>query len=149
MLNIAVPAAVPAATTVESLIYKHFAVELVEGVEGCTCGVIADHQSVRVLRDWPDVLIVQLLRTVCNKHTQINTKVMSAVTSFVDINLCGVSYACVAAVIHSGESVHTGHYISYLFHEGNVVRINNDHVSLVAQEQINNRLLYLLWYRRV
>ena len=100
-------------------------------------------RPVRVVQRWPDILVVQLLRTGWNRHTHDHSKVMTAVNSFVDINLCGVTYACQAVVIHTGEAIQSGHYISYLFPGSTVVRINNDHLVLVPQEQINQKLLYL------
>lgn len=60
-----------------------------------------------------------------------------------------ILYKLYGVLVHSGYSIHSGHYYSYVYNSNNYwYEINDSHVSQVSENKVINQNAYMLFYVR-
>jgi ubiquitin C-terminal hydrolase len=141
---------------------------------------VKDHNRTRInvpsyefTQHWPAVLWVQINRFISTYDTALQKTVQFKLHTAVNIPLTlrfrkGVEYRLVAVSAHEGDTLYSGHYVSYVWREsidtnanlnagakenkkGQWYCINDQHVTRCEQKKVlqNNENAYILFYARM
>ncbi|KAI9271993.1 hypothetical protein BY458DRAFT_555538 [Sporodiniella umbellata] len=143
-------------STLERCLSKKFKERLDINTECSSCQHEGKFQGKKSIYRSPKVLTVHLQRfnsaetsTKTNKHIKFESSVdISRIVTPSEVDRNKTKYELYSVITHSGESIHSGQYASYVKSSNEIwYCMNNENVQQVSLGRLLNEQAYMLFYR--
>ena len=152
--------------SISSLLYSYLTSEVARGSMKCqNCNSIPLHNRIKLIKDFPEILIVVLQRNEYDFKTHKNriSTTRVALDNLLDLRFCSlkdmggeeISYEPISAVGRIGdESINCGHYVTYIIETNcqQIIKFDDTKIAALHKDSLLSeefqRELYIAVYRK-